>query len=224
MYDETGYAEKWQALADHIHRDICMHGADDRGVFVQRYGDVTALDASVLLMPLVGFLPSDDERLRYTIDAIANELTVDGLVGPMTWPALLEGSSGGTDTDGDGRVEPWEPVGGINLRECSSQVPDSSAWTGDIDALVDTTTGTVVGAPFNAFLETASVPINRSPCDAARVLLHLDRQRRVGGPRRWHHLDVTACGRGPWPARRVGVTCAQVGTGRPEKDLSRLSG
>ena len=37
-------------------------------------------------------------------------LVVDGFVGPITWSALLEGTAGGTDTDGDGRVEPWEPV------------------------------------------------------------------------------------------------------------------
>ena len=107
-------------------------------------------------------------------------LTADGLVGPMTWPALLEGSSGGTDSDGDGRIEPWEPVAQTNLRECSSQVPDSSGWTGAIDALIDTTTGTVNVAPFNEYLLAASVPVNRSPCDAARVLLHLDRPRQEG--------------------------------------------
>jgi D-alanyl-D-alanine carboxypeptidase/Putative peptidoglycan binding domain len=107
-------------------------------------------------------------------------LTADGLVGPLTWPALLEGSSGGTDTDGDGSVEPWEPVAATNLRECSPQVPDSSGWTGDINALTDTTTGAVNVAPFNDYLETASVPVNRSPCDAARVLLHLDRPRQEG--------------------------------------------
>ena len=107
-------------------------------------------------------------------------LTADGLVGPRTWPALLEGSSGGTDTDGDGSVEPWEPVAATNLRECSPQVPDSSGWTGDINALTDTTTGAVNVAPFNDYLATAAVPINRSPCDAARVLLHLDRPRQEG--------------------------------------------
>jgi D-alanyl-D-alanine carboxypeptidase/Putative peptidoglycan binding domain len=107
-------------------------------------------------------------------------LTADGLVGPRTWPALLEGSSGGTDADGDGSVEPWEPVGATNLRECSPQVPNSSGWSGDINTLADTTTGAVNVAPFNDFLATAAVPVNRSPCDAARVLLHLDRPRQEG--------------------------------------------
>jgi GH15 family glucan-1,4-alpha-glucosidase len=80
MHDELEYAEKWQALADQIHQDICLNGIDDRGVFVQRYGDVTALDASLLLLPLMRFLPPDDPRVRATVIAIAEELTLDGLV------------------------------------------------------------------------------------------------------------------------------------------------
>ncbi len=80
MHDEPEYAEKWQALADQIHQDICANGTDDRGVFVQRYGDVTALDGSLLLLPLMRFLPPDDPRIRATVLAIADELTVDGLV------------------------------------------------------------------------------------------------------------------------------------------------
>jgi GH15 family glucan-1,4-alpha-glucosidase len=52
---------------------------DERGVFTQHY-DTTALDASVLLMPLVRFLPPDDARIRATVLAIADELTDDGLV------------------------------------------------------------------------------------------------------------------------------------------------
>jgi GH15 family glucan-1,4-alpha-glucosidase len=80
MHDEPQYAGKWQALADEIHRDICEKGVDDRGVFVQRYGDAPALDASLLLLPLMRFLPPDDPRIRATVLAIADELTVDGLV------------------------------------------------------------------------------------------------------------------------------------------------
>ena len=79
MYDEQRYAEKWQALADQIHADVCERGADDRGVFVQRY-ESGALDASLLLMPLLGFLPADDPRMENTVLAIADELTVNGLV------------------------------------------------------------------------------------------------------------------------------------------------
>jgi GH15 family glucan-1,4-alpha-glucosidase len=72
-------ADRWQAAADEMHRDICTNGVDHRGVFTQYYG-TPALDASNLLLPLVGFLPGDDERVRATVRAIAEELTVDGLV------------------------------------------------------------------------------------------------------------------------------------------------
>lgn len=70
---------RWQAAADEIHAEICANGLDGRGVFVQHY-DTEALDASVLLMPLVRFLPPDDERIRDTVLAIADELTEEGLV------------------------------------------------------------------------------------------------------------------------------------------------
>ncbi len=72
-------ATAWQAAADEIHADILANGTDDRGVFTQHY-DTDALDASLLLMPLVRFLPPDDERIRRTVLAIADELTDDGLV------------------------------------------------------------------------------------------------------------------------------------------------
>ena len=73
------YAARWQSAADEIKADICANALDERGVFCQHY-ETTALDASVLLMPLVRFLPPNDERIRKTVLAIAEELTVDGLV------------------------------------------------------------------------------------------------------------------------------------------------
>ena len=76
---EGATAARWDAAATEIHADICAHGLDQRGVFVQHY-DTEALDASVLLMPLVRFLPPDDERIRNTVHAIAEELTEEGLV------------------------------------------------------------------------------------------------------------------------------------------------
>jgi GH15 family glucan-1,4-alpha-glucosidase len=72
-------ARAWREAAEEIHRDICEHAVDARGVFCQHY-DTDALDASVLLMPLVRFLPPDDPRLKAMVMAIANELTDDGLV------------------------------------------------------------------------------------------------------------------------------------------------
>ncbi len=70
---------RWRAAADEIKADICANAVDKRGVFTQSYGS-DALDASVLLMPLVRFLPPDDDRIRRTVLAIADELTDDGLV------------------------------------------------------------------------------------------------------------------------------------------------
>jgi alpha,alpha-trehalase len=77
--EDEAVAQRWQAAADEIHADICEHGVDERGVFVQHY-ETTALDASALLMPLVRFLPADDPRIRATVLAIADDLTEEGLV------------------------------------------------------------------------------------------------------------------------------------------------
>ena len=77
--DEPELVERWQAAADEIQADICENAIDERGVFTQHY-ETDALDASVLLMPLVRFLATDDERIKRTVLAIADELTVDGFV------------------------------------------------------------------------------------------------------------------------------------------------
>jgi GH15 family glucan-1,4-alpha-glucosidase len=70
---------QWRVLREAIHEDVLAKGVDQRGVFVQAYGG-TALDASLLLVPMVGFLPATDERVVRTLDAIQQELTVDGFV------------------------------------------------------------------------------------------------------------------------------------------------
>ena len=79
MRDELEFAARWQSAADEIKADICENAIDERGVFTQHY-DTDALDASVLLMVMVRFLPREDERLRKTVLAIADELSEDGLV------------------------------------------------------------------------------------------------------------------------------------------------
>ncbi|KRE59412.1 glycosyl hydrolase family 15 [Arthrobacter sp. Soil736] len=79
LHGQADYARKWDTIAEEIHEDICRNGVDDRGVFVQSYG-TTNLDASLLLVPLVRFLPANDPRVRATVLAIADELTRDGLV------------------------------------------------------------------------------------------------------------------------------------------------
>ena len=71
--------ERWQKAADEIHADICANAVDGRGIFTQHY-ETDALDASVLLMPLVRFLPPHDERIRRTVLAVAEELSDDGLI------------------------------------------------------------------------------------------------------------------------------------------------
>jgi len=76
---EHKHAVRWDAAAEEIKADVLANALDDRGVFVAHYG-TTALDASVLLIPLVGLLPPDDPRVRATVLAIADELTEDDLV------------------------------------------------------------------------------------------------------------------------------------------------
>jgi GH15 family glucan-1,4-alpha-glucosidase len=75
-----GPAVRWRQLRDHIHREVIEKGYDPaRGAFTQYYGSTT-LDAAVLIMADVGFLPPDDPRLISTVDVVARELVTDGLV------------------------------------------------------------------------------------------------------------------------------------------------
>jgi GH15 family glucan-1,4-alpha-glucosidase len=75
-----GPVDAWRRTRDEIHAQVCAIGFDTRrNSFIQCYGSVD-LDASLLLLPLVGFLPADDPRVRSTIDAIQRELVADGLV------------------------------------------------------------------------------------------------------------------------------------------------
>src|SRR5205823_14421004 len=76
---ERELALRWREAADQIHADICEHGVNGRGLFSQHY-ETDALDASLLLVPLLGFLPGTDPRVRATVLAIADELAEDGLV------------------------------------------------------------------------------------------------------------------------------------------------
>ena len=70
---------RWRKAADEIRADICANALDERGVFCQHY-DTKALDASLLLMPLLKFLPPEDPRIRATVLAIADELMEEGLL------------------------------------------------------------------------------------------------------------------------------------------------
>ena len=93
LHDSPEQAQRWQHLADEIRADVLANGVDDRGVLTQRYGSPD-LDASLLLAPLVRFLPPDDPRIRGTVLAIANELTQDGLVLRYRTESTDDGMSG----------------------------------------------------------------------------------------------------------------------------------
>jgi GH15 family glucan-1,4-alpha-glucosidase len=75
-----GPVDRWRAVREAIHRDVCTHGFDpEMNSFVQTYGSKD-LDASLLLLPTVGFLPVSDPRVRGTIEAVERGLLVDGFV------------------------------------------------------------------------------------------------------------------------------------------------
>jgi GH15 family glucan-1,4-alpha-glucosidase len=75
-----GPLDRWRALRAHIHETVCKQGYDAaRGTFVQSFGGCE-LDASLLLIPLVGFLPPNDPRVRNTLAAIERELKCDGFI------------------------------------------------------------------------------------------------------------------------------------------------
>jgi GH15 family glucan-1,4-alpha-glucosidase len=80
LHGLEGPVDEWRALRDQIHADVCAHGYDPAlGSFVQAYGS-KLLDASLLLMPLVGFLPAADPRVVGTVECIEERLCVDGFV------------------------------------------------------------------------------------------------------------------------------------------------
>ncbi len=75
-----GPVDRWRAQRDEVHAEVLARGYDEElGAFVQAY-DVQRLDASLLVIPLVGFLPIDDPRVQSTMDVIQRDLTHDGLV------------------------------------------------------------------------------------------------------------------------------------------------
>jgi GH15 family glucan-1,4-alpha-glucosidase len=77
---EAGLLQRWRGTRERIHREVCAKGFDAaRNSFVQAYGSKN-MDASLLLMPLVGFLPHDEPRMVGTIAAIRDELMIDGFV------------------------------------------------------------------------------------------------------------------------------------------------
>jgi GH15 family glucan-1,4-alpha-glucosidase len=86
--------ERWREVRDAIHHEVCERGYDpERRTFTQYYGSAE-LDASVLNIPLVGFLPGDDERVTGTIDAVRDELGRDGFVSRYSTAVTDDGLPG----------------------------------------------------------------------------------------------------------------------------------
>jgi GH15 family glucan-1,4-alpha-glucosidase len=80
QFSLPGPARQWRALRSQMHEEICQRAVDPRrGCFTRAYGS-TEVDASLLLLPLVGFLPPGDKRVARTIAAIRDELCEDGFV------------------------------------------------------------------------------------------------------------------------------------------------
>ncbi|MGH4030918.1 glycoside hydrolase family 15 protein [Actinomycetota bacterium Odt1-20B] len=119
--DADGPLEKWRELRDDIHRDVCEKGYDkERNTFTQSYGS-KELDASLLLIPQMGFLPPDDKRVIGTIEAIQRELsTPDGFI--LRYP------TSGDDAGVDG----LEGDEGAFLA-CSFWMADDLAMIGRVD-------------------------------------------------------------------------------------------
>ncbi|MEU0786027.1 glycoside hydrolase family 15 protein [Streptomyces sp. NPDC006173] len=119
--DADGPLEKWRELRDDIHRDVCEKGYDkERNTFTQSYGS-RELDASLLLIPQMGFLPPDDKRVIGTIEAIQRELsTADGFI--LRYPT----------TGGDAGVDGLEGDEGAFLA-CSFWMADDLAMIGRVD-------------------------------------------------------------------------------------------
>jgi GH15 family glucan-1,4-alpha-glucosidase len=90
-----GPLDRWRGIAAAIHADVCARGYDrGLGSFVQSYGS-KQLDASLLLMPLVGFLPPEDARVRGTLQAVERRLLVDGLLKRYDTAAAPDGLPAG---------------------------------------------------------------------------------------------------------------------------------
>jgi len=121
-FGNEGGVDRWRAARDEIHAEVCEQGWDDaRRTFTQSYGS-GHLDASLLMIPMVGFLPPEDERVAGTIEAVRRELTVDGFVARY-------------------RTEPGISVDGLPGEEgafllCSFWLADALAMTGRTDEAV----------------------------------------------------------------------------------------
>ncbi|MDQ3875809.1 MAG: glycoside hydrolase family 15 protein, partial [Actinomycetota bacterium] len=91
----AGPVDRWRQLRDEIHAEVCREGYDaDRSTFTQYYGS-RELDASLLMIPLVGFLPPADPRVAGTVEAVQRELLQDGFVRRYSTSAEVDGLPAG---------------------------------------------------------------------------------------------------------------------------------
>jgi GH15 family glucan-1,4-alpha-glucosidase len=91
QFGADGPLERWRALRNTIHDEVCRCGFNSEiGAFVQSYGS-KELDASALLIPLVGFLPAEDARVRSTVEVVKQHLLIDGLVRRYDTDAGVDG-------------------------------------------------------------------------------------------------------------------------------------
>jgi GH15 family glucan-1,4-alpha-glucosidase len=93
-----GDVERWRKLRDAIHEQVCRQGFNaDLNSFVQYYGG-KHLDAAILMMPLVGFLPANDARVIGTVKAVETQLVENGFVGRYTQDPAVDGLPHGEAT------------------------------------------------------------------------------------------------------------------------------
>ncbi|MEI5523190.1 glycoside hydrolase family 15 protein [Streptomyces brasiliscabiei] len=115
-----GDLDGWRELRDEIHREVCARGYDpERNTFTQSYGS-RELDAALLLIPFMGFLPPDDPRVVGTVDAIREELSHEGFVRRYSADHV---TSATTDVDG-------LPGGEATFLVCSFWMADALQLTG----------------------------------------------------------------------------------------------
>ncbi len=120
-FGEDGPVGRWRALRDEIHDEVCREGFDpERQTFTQYYGS-GELDAALLMVPLVGFLPADDPRVQGTAAAVERELCRDGLV--MRYSQPDAGLAEGNPVDG-------LPAGEGAFLACSFWLADNLALFG----------------------------------------------------------------------------------------------
>src|SRR6516162_1939579 len=169
-------AKRWRAGADEIKADVLDNGVSKRGVFRQHY-ETDDLDASLLLLAIMGFLPPDDKRVKATVLAIADELTQDGLV--------LRYKVEGTDTGFEGKegtfticsfwlVTALAMIGETERARALCQKLLSFAGPLQLYAEeIDTTTGEHLGNVPQAFT-------HRSLIEAVSLLIELEQEGERG--------------------------------------------